>query len=113
MQPRTCYLALILLCLFSSLWILFTKSILAKADAHIPTFNPFRSLLPYLKTQAKLVVMPLKLPKIKKQKARAVKKIEPEQIKVSKESLKKSPRKKSCFDKSRLVIRHAETEGYY
>ena len=73
----------------SSLWILFTKSILAKADAHIPAFNPFSSLLPYLETPAKPVVGPSKLPKIKKQKARAVKKIEPEQIKVSKESLKK------------------------
>ena len=99
MQPRTCYLALILLCLFFSLWILFTKSILAKTDAHIPTFNPFRSLLPYLETLAKLNVMTSKLPKIKKQKARAVKKIVPEQIKVSKESLKKSPRKKAILSR--------------
>jgi len=74
MQPRTCYLALILLCLFSSLWILFTKSILAKADAHIPELNTFSSLLPYLETLAKLGMMTPKLPKIKKQKARAVKK---------------------------------------
>ena len=94
MQPRTCYLASILLCFFSSLWILFTKSILAKEDGHIPAFNPFSSLLPYLETAAKHTMMPSKLPKIKKQEARAVKKIEPEQIKVSKMSLKKPPRKK-------------------
>ena len=100
MHPRTCYLALILLSLFFSLWILFTKSILAKADAHIPAFNPFSSLLPYLETPAKPVVVPSKLPKIKKQKARAVKKIEPEQIKVSKESLKKSPRKKAVLSRA-------------
>tara|TARA_B100000586_G_scaffold227366_1_gene175322 strand:+ start:486 stop:719 length:234 start_codon:yes stop_codon:yes gene_type:complete len=74
MQPRTCYLALILLCLFSSLWILFTKSILAKADAHIPAFSPFSSLLPYLEKLAKHVMVPSKLPKIEKQKARAAKK---------------------------------------
>ena len=45
-------------------------------------------------------MVPSKLPKIKKQKARAVKKIEPEQIKVSKESLKKSPRKKAVLSRA-------------
>ena len=41
-----------------------------------------------------------KLPKIKKQKARAIKKIEPEQKKVSKESLKKSPRIKAVLSRA-------------
>ena len=45
-------------------------------------------------------MVPSKLPKIKKQKARAVKKIEPEQIKVSKESLKKPPRKKAVLSRT-------------
>ena len=45
-------------------------------------------------------MVPSKIPKIKKQKTRAVKKIEPEQIKVSKESLKKSPRKKAVLSRA-------------
>ena len=62
-------------------------------------------MLSYLETPAIPVVVPSKLPKIKKQKARAVKKIEPEQIKVSKESLKKPPRKKAVLSRTDQLSR--------
>ena len=110
---RTCYLALIMLCLVSFLWILFTKSILGKEDGHIPAFNPFSSLLPYLETAAKPVVVSSKFPKIKKQEARAVKKIEPEQIKVSQESLKKSPGKKAVLSRTEQLYRLLKLEDIF
>ena len=55
-------------------------------------------------------MVPSKLPKIKKQKARAVKKIEPEQIKVSKKSLKKSPRKKAVLSRTDQLSRLLKLE---
>ena len=67
-------------------------------------------MLPYLETAAKPVVVPSNLPKIKKQEDRAVKKIEPEQIKVSKESLKKSPRKKAVLSRTDHLSRLLKLE---
>lgn len=110
MNIRIWLLAPVLLYVFTSSGLIAEKSILAKTDSHDSTNNPFRSLLPVIKTPTKSAAVPSKSSSIKKQKTLVVKNKVPKQAKVPKETLKKPKRKRPVLSRSDQLSRMLKLE---
>ena len=107
---RTRLWASVLLYFFITSGIILPDCIPAKTDSKDSKHNPFRSLLPVIKTQTKSASVASKSPSINKQKTLVVIKKVTKQTKVSKGSLKKTSPKKAVFSRTDQLSRMLKLE---